>query len=112
MVAGLGEGKRELPGIQRVQDFSQEDEKVLDICCPALHLTVPYYILKNLSRGLISCYVFFNHSKKPTKQNKMKEKMGALKYKSLGLVDANFCIWSGEAMRSWCIAQGTISNQL
>ena len=31
---------------------------------------------------------------------------------SLGLVDANYCIWSGKAMRSCCIAQGTISNHL
>ena len=29
---------------------------------------------------------------------------------SLGCVDANYCIWSGEAMRSCCTAQGTISN--
>ena len=28
---------------------------------------------------------------------------------SLGLIDANYCIWSGEAMRSCCIALGTIS---
>ena len=27
---------------------------------------------------------------------------------SLGLVDANCCIWSGWAMGSCCIAQGTI----
>ena len=27
---------------------------------------------------------------------------------NLGLVDANYCIWSGKAMRSCCIAQGTI----
>lgn len=24
---------------------------------------------------------------------------------SLGLVDANYCMWSGKAMRSYCIAQ-------
>ena len=30
---------------------------------------------------------------------------------SLGLIDANYCILSGE-MRSCCIAQGTISNHL
>ena len=24
------------------------------------------------------------------------------------LVDENSCIWSGQAMRSWCIAQGTV----
>ena len=28
---------------------------------------------------------------------------------SLGLVDKNSCIWSGWAMRSCCIAQGTIN---
>ena len=31
---------------------------------------------------------------------------------SLGLVDANYCIWSRQAMRSCCIAQGTISSHL
>ena len=31
---------------------------------------------------------------------------------SLGLVDANYCIWSGQAMGSCCIAQGTKSNLL
>ena len=31
---------------------------------------------------------------------------------SLGLADANYCIWSVKAMRSCCIAQGTISNHL
>ena len=29
---------------------------------------------------------------------------------SLGLIDANYCIWSGWAMRSCCIAQGTLSS--
>ena len=29
---------------------------------------------------------------------------------SLGLIDANYCICSGYAMRSCCIAQGTISS--
>ena len=31
---------------------------------------------------------------------------------SLGSIDANYCIWSGEAMRSHGIAQGTISSHL
>ena len=31
---------------------------------------------------------------------------------NLGLVDANYNIWSGKATRSCCIAQGTISNHL
>ena len=31
---------------------------------------------------------------------------------SLGLVDANYYIWSGQAMKSCCIAQGTIPNHL
>ena len=31
---------------------------------------------------------------------------------SLGLIDANYCIWNGQAMRSCCIAQGTISDHL
>ena len=29
---------------------------------------------------------------------------------SLGLIDVNGCIWNGQAMRSRCIAQGTISS--
>ena len=31
---------------------------------------------------------------------------------SLGLIDANYCIWSGYAMRSCCIALGTVSSHL
>ena len=31
---------------------------------------------------------------------------------SLGLVDANCCIWSGSAMRCCCRAQGTLSSHL
>jgi len=31
---------------------------------------------------------------------------------SLGLTDANYCIWSGKAMRFCCIAQGTISSHM
>ena len=31
---------------------------------------------------------------------------------SFRLVDANYCIWSGWAMRSCCIPQGTISSHL
>ena len=31
---------------------------------------------------------------------------------SLGLVDANYCIWNGWAMRSCSIAQGAIANHL
>ena len=31
---------------------------------------------------------------------------------SLGVVDANYSIWSEKAMRSCCIAQGTIANHL
>ena len=30
----------------------------------------------------------------------------------LELVDANYCIWSGQAMKSCCIKLGTISNHL
>ena len=30
----------------------------------------------------------------------------------LGLVDANYCIWNGEAMKFCCIVQGTISDHL
>ena len=32
--------------------------------------------------------------------------------RSLGLVEANYSIWGGYAMRSSCTAQGTISNHL
>ena len=31
---------------------------------------------------------------------------------NLGFIDANYRIWNGEAMRSCCIAQGTISSHL
>ena len=31
---------------------------------------------------------------------------------SLGLIKANYCIWSGRAIGSWCIAQGTTSDHL
>ena len=31
---------------------------------------------------------------------------------NLGLIDVNYCLWNGEAMRSCCIALGTISNHL
>ena len=27
---------------------------------------------------------------------------------NLELVDENYCIWNGQAMRSFCIAQGTV----
>ena len=31
---------------------------------------------------------------------------------SRGLIDADYCLWNGEAMRSCCIALGTMSNHL
>ena len=31
---------------------------------------------------------------------------------SLGLVDANYCIWNGYVMRCWCIAQETVPDHL
>ena len=31
---------------------------------------------------------------------------------NLGLIDANYCLWNGLAMRSCCIALGTMSNHL
>ena len=31
---------------------------------------------------------------------------------NLWLIDANDCLWNGEAMRSCCIAEGTISGHL
>ena len=29
---------------------------------------------------------------------------------SLGFIDANYCLWNGLAMRSCCIALGTVSS--
>ena len=31
---------------------------------------------------------------------------------SLGLIDADYCLWKGLAMRSCCVAQGTMSGHL
>ena len=31
---------------------------------------------------------------------------------SLGLIDANYCLWNGLAMRSCCVALGTMSSHL
>ena len=31
---------------------------------------------------------------------------------TLGLIDANYCLWNGLAMRSCCVALGTMSNHL
>ena len=31
---------------------------------------------------------------------------------SLGLIDANCCLWNGLAMRSCCVALGTMSSHL
>ena len=31
---------------------------------------------------------------------------------SLGLIDTDYCLWSGLAMRSCCVALGTISSYL
>ena len=31
---------------------------------------------------------------------------------SLEFVDANYCLWSGPAMRSCCVALGTLSSHL
>ena len=31
---------------------------------------------------------------------------------SLGLMDANYCLWNGLAMRSCCVALGNMSNHL
>ena len=30
----------------------------------------------------------------------------------LGLMDANYCLWNGLAMRSCCVALGTMSSHL
>ena len=31
---------------------------------------------------------------------------------SLGLIDANYCLWNGLAMRSCCVALGNMSSHL
>ena len=31
---------------------------------------------------------------------------------SLGLINAKFCLWNGLAMRSFCVALGTMSSHL
>ena len=31
---------------------------------------------------------------------------------SLGLIDADYCLWNGLAMRSCCVALGTMSSHL
>jgi len=31
---------------------------------------------------------------------------------SLGLIDVNYCLWDGLAMRSCCVALGTMSSDL
>ena len=31
---------------------------------------------------------------------------------NLGIIDANYCLWNGQAMRSCYIALGTISSHL
>ena len=31
---------------------------------------------------------------------------------SLGLIEADYCFWNGLAMRSCCVALGTMSNHL
>ena len=32
--------------------------------------------------------------------------------RSLGLIDADYCLWNGLAMRSCCVALGTMSSHL
>jgi len=31
---------------------------------------------------------------------------------NLGLIDANYCFWNGEAMKSCCVALETVSSHL
>ena len=31
---------------------------------------------------------------------------------NLGLIDANYYLWDGLAMRSWCVTPGTMSSHL
>ena len=31
---------------------------------------------------------------------------------TLGLIDADYCLWNGLAMRSYCVALGTMSSHL
>ena len=38
------------------------------------------------------------------------ERVGWLE--SLGLIDADYCLWNGLAMRSWCVVLGSMSSHL
>ena len=31
---------------------------------------------------------------------------------SLGLIDADYCLWNALAMRSWCVALGSMSSHI
>ena len=32
--------------------------------------------------------------------------------RSLGLIDADYCLWNGQAVRPCCVALGTVSSHL
>ena len=40
------------------------------------------------------------------------EEEGVGRTGNLGLIDANYCLWNGQAMRSCCVALGTMSDHL
>ena len=40
------------------------------------------------------------------------ETEGVIGIGSLGLMNANYCLWNGEAMRACCIALGTMASHL
>ena len=40
------------------------------------------------------------------------EGLGVTWIGSLGLIEADYCLWNGLAMRSWCVELGTMSSHL
>ena len=40
------------------------------------------------------------------------ERQGVQWMGNLGLIDTNYCLWNGLAMRSYCVALGTMSSHL
>ena len=41
-----------------------------------------------------------------------REGEGVGRPENLGLIDANYCLWNGLAMRSYCVALRTMSSHL
>ena len=45
-------------------------------------------------------------------ENRLVVAKGGVGSGNLGLIDANYCLWNGLAMRSSCVALGTMSRYL